>query len=155
MNRRYDAQRHRQEQREYQTRQCQLQRCRQPVEQQRHGRRLPLVGLSEVAHERIADEHDELEWQRLVEPEGLAHGGELFLARVHRQHQRDGVARKTLRNEDDQQRPDNGDNALHQSAEDVALQGCALRMPRIDRQNAPGHGAKSILSRQASVIMGR
>ena len=103
-----------------------VERCRQAVEHDREGRHPLPDRFAEVASHHAAEEAAELDQNRIVETEPLAHGLALLLGGLRPQHQAGRVADEVRHEEDDHDQTQQDEKGMNEPAQQVGADGRVL-----------------------------
>ena len=98
--------------------QAELERCRQPLQQQPADRHAEAIGHAEIARQRIAQEAHELQDDRVVEAERAAHRLAVGHARGLPDHVVDRVADVAKQHEADERRRQHDEDRLRQALDE-------------------------------------
>ena len=103
-----------------------VERRRQAVEHDREGRHPLPDRFTEVAPRHAADEAAELDQDRIVETEPLAHGLALLLGGLRPQHQAGRVADEVRHEEDDHDQTQQDEQGMNEPAQQIGADGRVL-----------------------------
>ena len=153
MQRRVDAHRNADQQREERGRERKLHGGGKAVGDQVDHRRLELVGIAEIEPRRVADEARELDRNRIVEAEILTQLGALLGGRLDPDHHVDGIADEAEQRERDQRHREHHHDGLQQAAND---EGEHLAVgTHVARERTEIGGASAIAANEKGRVLAR